>query len=435
MKAHAAKTSSVLFENVRIFDGKAAALSAPSHVLVRGNKIVRVALSPFGGEDRVGATVIDGADRTLMPGLIDAHAHMIMESIPLGVAITSEVGYLHLLAGQAAGKQLLRGFTTVRDVGGPAFPLKRAIDEGLLPGPRIYPSGAMISQTSGHGDFRLPNEHPLDLCCASLSFGEQAGVAAIADGVAQVLLRVRENLKKGASQIKVMAGGGVSSNYDPLDVSQYTFEEMKAAVDAAESWGTYVAVHAYTPKAIQMAIQAGVKCIEHGNMADDDTARLMAEKGVWWCLQPFLDDEDAIYFPEGSDNRRKALTVMSGTDTAYEYAKKYKIKTAFGSDTLFDAKLATRQGAQLAKLVRWYSPTEVLKMATSDNAELLALCGERNPYPGRLGVVEEGALADLLLVDGDPIANIKLIEDPAKNFLVIIKDGKLFKNIVPAVTP
>lgn len=431
MKAHVTRTPSVLFENVRIFDGKVATLSAPYHVLVQGNKIVRVALSPIGGEDRVGAAVIDGAGRTLMPGLIDAHAHTIMESIPLGAAMTSEASYLHLLAGQAAGKQLLRGFTTVRDVGGPSFALKRAIDEGLLPGPRIYPSGAMISQTSGHGDFRLANEHPLDLCCAPLSFPEQAGVAAIADGVPQVLLRVRENLKKGASQIKVMAGGGVSSNYDPLDVSQYTFEEMKAAVDAAESWGTYVAVHAYTPKAVQMAIQAGVKCIEHGNMVDEDTVRLMAEKGVWWCLQPFLDDEDAIYFPEDSVNRRKLLTMTRGTDTAYEYAKKYKIKTAFGSDTLFDAKLATRQGAQLAKLVRWYSPAEVLKMATSDNAELLGICGERNPYPGRLGVVEEGALADLLLVDGDPIANIKLIEDPEKNFLVIMKDGKLFKNIVP----
>jgi len=249
--------------------------------------------------------------------------------------------------------------------------------------------------------------------------------------VPQVLFRVRESLKKGASQIKVMAGGGVSSNYDPLDVSQYTFEEMKAAVDAAESWGTYVTVHAYTPKAVQMAIQAGVKCIEHGNMVDEDTVRLMAEKGVWWCLQPFLDDEDAIHFPEDSENRRKLLTMTRGTDTAYEYAKKYKIKTAFGSDTLFDAKLATRQGAQLAKLVRWYAPAEVLKMATSDNAQLLAMCGERNPYPGRLGVVEEGALADLLLVDGDPIANIKLIEDPEKNFLAIMKDGKLFKNIAP----
>ena len=430
MKAHVRRTSSVLFENVRIFDGKATALSMPSHILVRGNKIVRVSLSPIEVENRVGAMVIDGAGRTLMPGLIDAHAHMLMESIPLGAAMTSEVGYLHLVAGQAAEKQLLRGFTTVRDVGGPSFALKRAIDEELLPGPRIYPSGAMISQTSGHGDFRLANEHPLDLCCAPLSFPEQAGVAAIADGVPQVLLRVRENLKKGASQIKVMAGGGVTSNYDTLDVSQYTFEEMKAAVDAAESWGTYVAVHAYTPKAVQMAIQAGVKCIEHGNMVDEDTVRFMAEKGVWWCLQPFLDDEDAIPFPEDSENRRKQLTMTCGTATAYEWAKKYKIKTAFGTDTLFDAKLATRQGAQLAKLVRWYSPAEVLKMATSDNAELLAMCGERNPYPGRLGVIEEGALADLLLVDGDPIANIKLIEDPEKNFLVIMKDGKLFKNIV-----
>lgn len=218
MKAHVRRTSSVLFENVRIFDGKATALSTPSHILVRGNKIVRVSLSPIEVENRVGAMVIDGAGRTLMPGLIDAHAHMLMESIPLGTAMTSEVGYLHLVAGQAAEKQLLRGFTTVRDVGGPSFALKRAIDEELLPGPRIYPSGAMISQTSGHGDFRLANEHPLDLCCAPLSFPEQAGVAAIADGVPQVLLRVRENLKKGASQIKVMAGGGVTSNYDTLDV-------------------------------------------------------------------------------------------------------------------------------------------------------------------------------------------------------------------------
>lgn len=431
MNAQVRRTSSALFESVLIFDGRTAALSAPSHVLVRGNKIVRISPSPIGGEDRVGATVIDGAGRTLMPGLIDAHAHMLMESIPLGTAMTSDIGYLNLVAGQAAGKQLLRGFTTVRDVGGPSFALKRAIDEEILPGPRIYPSGAMISQTSGHGDFRQANEHPLDLCCAPLSFPEQAGVAAIADGVPQVLFRVRESLKKGASQIKVMAGGGVASNYDPLDVSQYTFEEMKAAVDAAESWGTYVTVHAYTPKAVQMAIQAGVKCIEHGNMVDENTVRLMAEKGVWWCLQPFLDDEDAIHFPEDSDNRRKQLTMTRGTDTAYEYAKKYKIRTAFGSDTLFDAKLAARQGAQLAKLVRWYAPAEVLTMATSDNAQLLAMCGERNPYPGRLGVVEEGALADLLLVDGDPVANIKLIEDPEQNFLVIMKDGKLFKNIAP----
>jgi imidazolonepropionase-like amidohydrolase len=225
-----------------------------------------------------------------------------------------------------------------------------------------------------------------------------------------------------------MAGGGVSSDFDPLDVSQYTETEIRAAVEAAEDWGTYVTVHAYTPRAIQKAIRAGVKCIEHGNLADEATARMMAEKGVWWSLQPFLDDEDAIPFREGSANRKKQIEMTAGTDTAYRLAKQYKVKTAWGTDTLFDPKLATRQGAQLAKLIRWYSPAEVLKMATADNAEVLALSGPRNPYPGKLGVVEQGALADLLLVDGDPLANIKLIEDPDRNFKVIMKDGNIYKN-------
>jgi imidazolonepropionase-like amidohydrolase len=222
------------------------------------------------------------------------------------------------------------------------------------------------------------------------------------------------------------AGGGVSSNYDPLDVSQYTEAEFRAAVEAAENWGTYVAVHAYTPKAIQTAIAAGVKSIEHGQLIDEETAKLMAEKGIWLSLQPFLDDEDAI--PQAPKNKAKQLEMVQGTDTAYALAKKYKIKTAWGTDVLFDPRLATRQGAMLAKLTRWYTPAEVLKMATADNAELLALSGKRSPYPGKLGVVEVGALADLLLVDGDPVADIKLIEDPARNFLIIMKDGTIYKN-------
>lgn len=225
-----------------------------------------------------------------------------------------------------------------------------------------------------------------------------------------------------------MAGGGVSSTYDPLDVTQYTVPEIQAAVEAAENWGTYVTVHAYTPRAVRQAIEGGVKCIEHGNLLDDATAAVLAEKGLWWCLQPFLDDEDATPFPPDSANRKKQLQMFAGTDTAYTLAKKYKIKTAFGTDTLFDAKVASRQGAQLAKLTRWYSAAQVLKMATADNGELLALSGLRSPYEGKLGVVQEGALADLLLVNGDPIADLSLIEDPAKNFSIIMKDGKIYKN-------
>ena len=424
-------TPVTLFRNVRVLN-KEGMLSSAANVLVRGNVIERISTSPIPTDGSENMKVIEGKGRTLMPGLIDAHTHIVMQSVPMSVAMTADIGYLNLVAGKAANDMLLRGFTTIRDLGGPSFGLKMAIDQGLIPGPRIYPSGAFISQTSGHGDFRMPYEIPRTIG-GPLSHSEQMGAAAIADSPDEVRLRAREQLMKGATQIKLMAGGGVASPYDPLDVAQYTEAEFRAAVEAAENWGTYVTVHAYTPKAIRTAIAGGVKCIEHGQLADEATAKLMAEKGIWWSLQPFLDDEDANPQPPGSINRQKHLEMSAGTDTAYQLAKKYKVKTAWGTDTLFDAKLATRQGAQLAKMVRWYTPSEVLKMATADNAELLAMAGPRNPYPGKLGVVEEGALADLLLVDGDPVANIKLIEDPAKNLVVIMKDGKVYKNTLDSV--
>ena len=226
-----------------------------------------------------------------------------------------------------------------------------------------------------------------------------------------------------------MAGGGVASSFDPLDVTQYTVPELRAAVEAAENWGTYVTVHAYTPRAVRQAIEAGVKCIDHGQLLDEPTVKLMAEKGVWWSLQPFTDDQPSA-FAEGSPNRIKQLEMFSGTDNAYTLAKKFRIKTAWGTDMLFSAENAAKQGANLAKMVRWYTPAEVLKMATADNAELLALSGLRSPYAGKLGVVEEGALADLLLVEGNPIENINLIADPDKNFVLIMKDGKIYKNTI-----
>src|ERR1700744_4226573 len=214
-----------------------------------------------------------------------------------------------------------------------------AIDQGIAKGPRIYPSGATISQTGGHGDFGMPTDVPKDIA-APLSYMEKSGMTIIADGADQGLMRTREQLRLGATQIKVMAGGGVASAYDPLDVTQDTEPEIKAAVDAADNWGTYVAVHAYTPKAITESVNAGVKCIEHGQLMDDATAKLLAQKGVWLSLQPFLDDEDANPHPEGSENRKKQLQMTSGTDNAYALAKKYKIKTAWGTDCLFDAKMA-----------------------------------------------------------------------------------------------
>ncbi|HEY8587309.1 MAG TPA: amidohydrolase family protein [Rhodanobacter sp.] len=421
--------AATLFRNVRIFDGHSAELSAPSHVLVRGNLIERISREAIDLQPDGDVTIIDGDGRTLMPGLIDAHWHAMLAAVPMGVMMTADVGYLNLVAADEAEQTLLRGFTSVRDMAGPVFGLKRAIDEGVTVGPRIWPSGAMISQTGGHGDFRFSYEVPRTPN-SPLSHVEAIGAGIVADGADQVLLRAREQLMLGASQLKLAAGGGVASAHDPLDVSQYTEAEIHAAVEAARKWGTYVTVHAYTPEAIQTAIRAGVKCIEHGQLMDEATARLMAEKGVWLSIQPFLDDQDAFPFPEGSSSRAKQVAMLSGTDTAYRLARKYQVKTAWGTDTLFDPKLARREGAQLAKMVRWYAPAAILTMATSNNAELLALSGPRNPYPGKLGVVEQGALADLLLVDGNPIADIRLVADPAKNFVVIMKDGKVYKNLL-----
>lgn len=423
-----AQPQGVVFENVRIFNGTSGDLSEPANVLVTGNTIQAISTAPVDLPAGMEVTRIAGEGRTLMPGLIDAHTHLMMATLPPMVILSSDVGFINVAAVKAANDMLLRGFTSVRDLGGPVFGLKRGIDMGLVSGPRIWPAGAMISQSGGHGDFRLPNELPASP--DSFHYMQRVGAAEIADSPDLVRQRTREQLALGASQLKLMAGGGVSSYYDPLDVTQYTVPELRAAVEAAENWGTYVTVHAYTPRAVQQAVEAGVTCIDHGQLLDEATVKLMAKKGIWWSLQPFTTDRKSN-FAEGSPNRLKQLQVSEGTEKAYALAKKYKVKTAWGTDILFSAEAALTQGASLAKMTRWYTPAEALKMATADNAQLLALSGLRSPYSGRLGVVEEGALADLLLVDGNPLQDINLVADPAKNFLVIMKDGKVYKNTLP----
>lgn len=422
-------TEGVVFENVRIFDGISGRLTGPSNVLVVGNVIKSITSAPIA--DPPGTTVqrLRGNGRTLMPGLIDNHWHTMLVRPTPAQLLMGDFGHMYLMAGAEATATLLRGFTTVRDLGGPSFGLKQAIDDGTVVGPRIYPSGAVISVTSGHGDFRQPFELPRTFG-GPMSRQELLGAAMITDSPDEVRVRVREQLMKGAAHIKLTAGGGVASPHSPLDVSTFTTEELRAAVEAAENWGTYVGVHAYTPAAIKRAIDAGVKVIEHGHLMDEATAKLIADKGVWLSAQAF-PEELGNAFPPGSFERAKFMEVFKGTDTTFKFAKKYRIKTAFGTDVLFSTALARQHGALLAMLTKWYTPGETLVMATGTNAELLALSGKRNPYPGRLGVVQEGALADLLLIDGDPVANIALITDPEKNMVVIMKDGKVFKNTLP----
>lgn len=416
----------VMFTNVRLFDGKSASLRDGMYLLVEANRIKGVGTGTPAAPE--GAQVINGGGRVLMPGMIDAHWHAMFAALPLPVLLQGNIGYIHLAAAGEAERTLMRGFTTVRDLGGPAFAFKQAIDEGLVVGPRIYPSGAMITGSGGHGDLRPLSEVPR--APGVPSFVEKTGAAAIVDSPDEIRLRVREQLTQGASQVKLVAGGGVSSPRSPLDLTTLSEAELRAGVEVARDWNTYVAAHAYAPTTVQRALAAGVQCIEHAHLMDETTAKMMADKGVWLSIQPFLTEEDTGVLT--GPNRVAALQVFAGTDNAYKLAKKHKIKTAFGSDMLFAPALARRQGTMLAHLTRWYSNSEILTMATSVNAQLLGLSGPRNPYPGKLGVLEEGAYADMLLVDGNPLDNIALLATPETSLLIVMKDGKIHKNTLKA---
>jgi imidazolonepropionase-like amidohydrolase len=422
LAAQDAPAPEVVFANVRVFDGTADQLSGPTTVVVRGNTIA--AIGPDAAPASPDATVIDGTGQTLMPGLIDNHVHMMFNSLSPAQMAAPDMSLEKIvqLSAEQSRAMLLRGFTAVRDVGGPSFMLKRLIDSGKVMGPRIWPSGPMISQTSGHADLRHPSE-PSRRFSGKMSKAEEVWASVIADGRDEVLTAVRENLRMGASHIKIAAGGGTSSEYDPLDVTQYTLDEMKAAVDAASDWNTYVTVHAYHPKSVRRAIEAGVKVIEHGNLLDEDTLRLMAEKGIWLSGQMLVESTEAM----DPKRREKRKPVIEGQQIVWPMAKRLGVKLAWGTDFLFEPDLNAQQNAYILRLKPFFTPAELLKLVTSQNAELLALSGPRTPYEGRLGVVAEGALADLLLVRGDPLADIDLIGDPAANFTVIMKDGVIVK--------
>ena len=404
-----------LFTNVNVFDGKNEKRIMNANVLIEGNLIKQVSTKKISAD---GATVINGGGRTLMPGLIDAHWHVLFNSVAQAQLLSADFEYMVVMGVKSAEDSLMRGFTTVRDVGGNVFSIKKAIDRGVFPGPRIYPSGPMISQTSGHADFRPYTAVPTEDADV-LSYLERNSLAMRADGVSQVHLRVREALRMGASQIKIATGGGVSSLYDPLDVTEFTLEEVEAAVADAANWGTYVASHTFTDRATQMAIRAGVKSVEHGFLLSEATLKMMAEKGVWLSIQPLLN----------ADWSAKWIETTKGTERVYPAAKRLGVKIAFGTDILFDPATAAKEGKFLAKLKHWFTPYEALKMATSANGELLAMSGPRNPYQqGALGVVTEGAYADLILVNGNPLQDLDLVADPGKNFALIMKDGKVYKN-------
>jgi imidazolonepropionase-like amidohydrolase len=411
----------VLIRDVRIFDGRHDEVTS-GHVLIVGDRIEEVSANEISVGD---ANVIEGGGRVLMPGLTDAHVHLMGSGNTTPELMTANLGLIYANTFAEARRMLSRGFTTIRDIGGDVVGVKAAIDAGTMPGPRIYPSQAMISQTGGHGDFGPIYEAPTALG-GHPSRGETIGFVRVADGPDRVLAAVREQLKAGASQIKLMAGGGVASLYDPLDTKQFTAAELRAAVQAAEDWGTYVAVHVYNSEGVRRAVDAGVKSIEHAHLVDEDTVHYLAENNVWLSTQPFAEHDHHYPNPHQATKNRD---VCAGTDRLFRWAQLHGVKTAFGTDLLFEPDTTDRQIEMLVRLADYMTPIEALKMVTSTNTELFRLSGERDPYrDAHLGVIEQGAWADLLVIDGDPTINLGVLTDYKNTITVIIKNGDIFKN-------
>ena len=414
----------ILFTNVDVFDGVNETLMKDVNVVVTGNKITKISK-----EELVvaGARVIDGKGHTLMPGVIEGHSHLALSGVTFTDVLLELPGYQSVRSVDIARDMLMNGVTSTRDMAGEVFSLKRAIDEGSTIGPRIYASGAMISQTSGHADFRARNARN-PMLGGNTPITDWDGNSALVDGVPKMLAAVREQLRLGASQVKLAIGGSVSGPYDPLDTTQFTLEEIKAATSAAAIWGTYVTVHGYTPRAVNQAIDGGIKVVEHGQLLDKPTLERMAKEGIWLSIQPFtLCSEPSL---TAEQNAKQAI-VCQGTGQVYEWIKELPdLKVVHGTDIFISPGPGigvSEQVKQMERLLKWFTPYEILKMSTGNMTELLQLSGPRNPYPGVLGRVEEGALADLLLVAGNPLQDIKAVTDRA-NIKIIMKDGKVYKN-------
>jgi len=411
-----------LFTNVHVFDGVHETRIEDANVLVEDNLVQRISSSATPTD---GVTVIDGGGRTLMPGIIESHAHLSLAAASVMELLTQLPSYATILSVHQAEIMLMNGITSARDLGGEVFGLKRAIDAELIPGPRIYPSGALISQTSGHGDFRFPDQRNPALN-GPVPVSDLKHYTVLADGVPRMLAAAREQLRMGATQLKVCLGGGVSSPTDPIDVTEFTTEEIAAAVAVAQNWGTYVTVHAYTIHAVNQALDAGVTVIEHGQLLDQKTLQRMADEGIWLSFQPFT----SCHEPNLTDaqNERQAI-VCQGTANVYEMIKAMPdLKVTHGTDTYLNPPNGAKDDVkQMERLLKWFTPYEILKMSTSNVGELVKLTGARNPYPNDLGVVKEGAYADLLLVDGNPLEDLTLITN-SDHLKVIMKDGKIYKN-------
>jgi imidazolonepropionase-like amidohydrolase len=413
-----------MLTNVRVFDGKGDALSAATSLLIEGDKIKEIAPNLEAPSD---ARRIDGGGRVLMPGLADMHVHLMWNAGPFTL-LGGRLDYLAALSLQEAHATLMRGFTSIRDTSGGVQGVARAIDEGRFPGPRIQGSHAGITMTAGHGDYRSRNLKPRNFGGPPEIDAERIGMVRSADGVPDVLAAARDNFRQGANFIKMFTGGAITGLYDPLDVNEYSPEEIAAAAGEADRWNTYLAVHTYTDRSTRTALEQGARSIEHGNLMTEETMELLVEKDAWLSTQTgvFLVPLGEGFSDAQKDRQKQAA---EGLDNMMTLAKKYGAKIALGADLVGSPEAKTKHVEEFTARTQWFSNAEILRQATSQNGELWAMAGPRNPYPeAKIGVIEPGAFADLLIMEGNPLEDIAVMTRPGENLRIIMKGGEIYKN-------
>ena len=414
---------SIIIKNANVFDGKKKELKEQAYIIIEKNLVKEITGGDFSEENF--ETVIDAQGKTVMPGLTDAHVHISgghespRESMRLDEKAVRSVRF--------ARDMLLRGFTTVRDAGGIVYGLKKNIDNGYLEGPRIFPSHGYISQTCGHGDNRASRAEGRITDGIYTSPNLLTGYTVLADGADEVLRACREQLFLGATQIKIMAGGGVSSLYDPIQTVQFTLEEMKAAVSAAADYGTYVMAHLYTAQAMKRAALAGVKSFEHATIMDEDTAKIIADSGIHVMPGPQFGRELTGVVSESM--KKKADFVKRGEELTTELIYKYNLPLFFGTDSFGDPqKVDAHQLDDFRYFKKRFGSFKGLLAATGNIVDMVKLTSYQNPYPeGKIGVLEEGAFADLLIVDGNPVEDLEVLADRT-NIRLVMKDAVVYKN-------
>lgn len=406
-----------IFRGARVLDVDRGHLSDSQDVVVEAGRIAQISATQVRIPD---AEVIDVGGRTLMPGLIDLHVHVTAVRMDLGSQVRMPNVFVLLRAIPILEGMLMRGFTSVRDAGGADRALAEAIQEGLTRGPRLFVSGRALSQTGGHGDFRPRSDHlPLiESCACSFRVG---AIARVVDGVDAVRKAVREELQMGAHQIKVMASGGVASPADPIDAYGFSIDELKAIVAEAASRQTYVMAHAYTPKAIIRAVECGIRTIEHGNLVDEDAANVMVKHGAFAIptlvtYRALVEQGPALGLPP--DSVAKAYGVLDRGVKALAILQKAGVKIGFGSDLLGDTH--SRQSEEFLIRSEVQTPQQVLAGATTIAAEVLQM-------QGKLGVVREGAIADLLVLDDNPLESLDCLARPSESLKLILKEGVIVK--------